>query len=382
MTDSGGYIVRGCLADKSYTANATGQTGQSAKAAVTTENGGVQRYEIMTLDAAGTQSNPSVNIEYIRISGYVTDGAENVIITVNEEITAAPGAHNVWLDTGITYSGYTYVDRLESGAPLYAESLEWLSENGDQSKIYLLPNGHLAAYMSGATVPAFTNLVPTSIDTDGSIFNGVGYMDGYRGNSSGTVSALAGCTVTGLIPFNPDTDTVRIAGVDRSESALKDKNAGYVAVFREDRTIIAFSNPSGAAVSGFCWENYPYGFVDEDGAYVICRPSKTECYLEHFYNSDKAAKYIRLCGMGSGANMIVTINEEIKYTIGGMWADTGISYANYKMTDQDRDSIAQRVLEHLDVTRIDTQNVLTVGSYELRYEGASGVSSLGEVDVK
>ena len=36
------------------------------------------------------------------------------------------------------------------------------------------------------TAMPYTNLVPTSINSDGSIFNGTGYKDGYRLNSSGT----------------------------------------------------------------------------------------------------------------------------------------------------------------------------------------------------
>lgn len=45
------------------------------------------------------------------------------------------------------------------------------------------------------------NLVPTSIDTDGSIYNGVGYQQGYRLNSSGSTSVLEGAIVSGYIPY-------------------------------------------------------------------------------------------------------------------------------------------------------------------------------------
>ena len=160
--------------------------------------------------------------------------------------------------------------------------------------------------------PSYTNLVPTSIDLDGNIFNGVGYKDGYRGNSSGNLSALSGCTVTGLIPFNPSTDTVRIKGVNRS-STIPAGDFGYVAIYDKSKTFLAFSNPSGNQNVNFTWKNNKYGYVDEDGSYVIYNPSLSNCYIETYGASLKSSTgYIRICGQGSGEDMIVTINERIE----------------------------------------------------------------------
>lgn len=61
------------------------------------------------------------------------------------------------------------------------------------------------------------------------------------------------------------------------------------------------------------------------------------------------------------------------------WVDTGIAYANYSLTDADKLSIAQKVLDYLDVTSINLDNILTIGSYELDY-GDANTSSLGEVN--
>jgi len=46
------------------------------------------------------------------------------------------------------------------------------------------------------------DLIPGSIDTDGSIYNGIGYKSGYRLNSSATEVALSGSAVTGYIPYS------------------------------------------------------------------------------------------------------------------------------------------------------------------------------------
>ena len=158
----------------------------------------------------------------------------------------------------------------------------------------------------------YTNQVPLSIDTDGTIFNGVGYKDGYRGNSSGGLTALDGCAVTGLIPFNPATDTVRVKGVNRS-STIPSGDFGYVAIYDKSKTFLAFSNPSGHQNTNFTWVNNNYGYVDEDGSYVIYNPSLTNCYIETYISSLKdSTGYIRLCGQGTGKDMIVTINERIR----------------------------------------------------------------------
>ena len=52
------------------------------------------------------------------------------------------------------------------------------------------------------------DLMPTAIDTDGSIYNGCGYMDGKRLSSSGSLSNLATARVTGFIPYGYDEDYV------------------------------------------------------------------------------------------------------------------------------------------------------------------------------
>jgi hypothetical protein len=69
---------------------------------------------------------------------------------------------------------------------------------GEVSKIQFLPN-----------------LVGSSIDTDGSIYNGCGYMDGYRLSSSGAVKEYNDIyfqsTVTGFIPV-ADGDVLHIEG--------------------------------------------------------------------------------------------------------------------------------------------------------------------------
>ena len=62
---------------------------------------------------------------------------------------------------------------------------------------------------------SYTNQVPLSTDTDGSIFNGKGYKDNVRLSSSGGVSSSAqnGSVTTGFLPWYGDTTILRIKGV-------------------------------------------------------------------------------------------------------------------------------------------------------------------------
>ena len=52
--------------------------------------------------------------------------------------------------------------------------------------------------------PAYTNLVPTSKDSSGNIYNGKGYKEDYRLSSGGGESALSGAVVSGFIPYNQE----------------------------------------------------------------------------------------------------------------------------------------------------------------------------------
>ena len=66
------------------------------------------------------------------------------------------------------------------------------------------------------------NLIPTSIDRDGSIYNGVGYKNGYKLNSSGAETARADRTVTGFIQFQfgQTINFDRFAGTESSNGGL------------------------------------------------------------------------------------------------------------------------------------------------------------------
>ena len=155
----------------------------------------------------------------------------------------------------------------------------------------------------------YTNQVPISTDTDGSIYNGVGYKDNTRLSSSGGVSGSAqtNSATTGFIPF-PDGDktVIRMAGVDwLSESGRH----YYINFYDTSKKYI--TGVSADAYYGGGWSHVIT--VEKDGNGVITvRFSQTYGDTNTFLNYVRnQAKYIRINAKGKGADMIVTINEEI-----------------------------------------------------------------------
>lgn len=143
--------------------------------------------------------------------------------------------------------------------------------------------------------PAYTNLIPHSADTDGSVYNGVGYKYSTRISSSGEVKAgnTAYEYITGFIPCKPSS-VVRVALM----------NLSYVASVTGG-TKIAFYDSSKKYISQLEMSSHfspgTDGTVDRLNSTI---PSNTA--------------YIRICSWSKAGvsdypaeNAIVTIDEDI-----------------------------------------------------------------------
>lgn len=158
----------------------------------------------------------------------------------------------------------------------------------------------------------FTNQVPISTDTDGSIFNGVGYIENRRLSSSGGLSGSAqnGSVTTGFIPWYGDTTYLRMKGVE-----WKDANANYGGHY-----YVIFYDANKKSRSG---DNDYIASGDLSRMDHILTVTRDANGVETFiFNKDygttntllqwvRSAKYIRITARGKGADMIVTVNEEI-----------------------------------------------------------------------
>lgn len=158
------------------------------------------------------------------------------------------------------------------------------------------PNGGVAKFI----YQPYTNQVPISIDTDKSVYNDVGYIDGYRLSSSGSLSQQANTVTTGFIPYK-NNQIVRMAGVTWESGA-----SGY--------NYIAFYNSSFALLGSYNIQNpaniqNPRGIVSANSS-VTTDDNGVTTFNINFTDGSEVA-YCRVNGYGKGADMIVTVDEEI-----------------------------------------------------------------------
>jgi hypothetical protein len=169
-------------------------------------------------------------------------------------------------------------------------------------------------YVDDAGGSKYTNLVPTSIDTNGSVFNGTGYKDENRLNSSGVVTSQANATATGFMTAAKG-DVFRITGVRFGGSAA----AGlvcYVSIYDASKAKL-----QSASIDTFSGSQSSYGFTITPlkvSADNLCYP--TDVITIDLAKAPSETAFIRFSASiqamadvpkQSGADMIVTRNEEI-----------------------------------------------------------------------
>jgi hypothetical protein len=157
----------------------------------------------------------------------------------------------------------------------------------------------------------FKNWVPLSTDTDGSIFNGTGYKENVRLSSSGGISGSAqnGSVTTGFIPWYGDTTYLRMKGVEWLNGNVSGTaNHYYINCYDGSKKFLDY-----LAAAEYRDGNFNHIVTVSRDANGIETIKFSETYgttnakLQHFRN----ASYIRITAVGKGANMIVTLNEEI-----------------------------------------------------------------------
>ncbi len=148
------------------------------------------------------------------------------------------------------------------------------------------------------------NLVPTSTDTDGSIYNGTGYKDNARLSSSGGVSGTAqtGSVVTGFIPVGAK-DIIRIKGATWVQHSTPAEGHYYINFYKADKTFI-----EGLAASTYATNKTPMSIVYDDATGVTTFDITDNGAFE---TNIKDAAYFRINAYGKGADLIVTVNQEI-----------------------------------------------------------------------
>lgn len=148
----------------------------------------------------------------------------------------------------------------------------------------------------------YKNWAHYAIDTDGSIYNGgKGYIDGQRLSSGGTLKEMPNSTATGFIPIKSG-DVVRIGGYPWYSTTsslnyfnLYNSSFGLVKARTSENIALSASADvvSSAVVKGDIMEITIAN--NENIAY---------CRLNYYGSNDDIINV-------TGANLIVTVNEEI-----------------------------------------------------------------------
>lgn len=164
--------------------------------------------------------------------------------------------------------------------------------------------GNVVITAKATAKPNFTNLVPLSVNTDGTDFyvDGDGYDQGMYIASNGDAAALgAGSVITGFIPVKKGAKTIRIAGDGVKIDGTYTRIAFYDASFNMVAVI----------------SNQNMGIQHSDGSYYngkLIEEDATAITLQILTHTNGVnGVYMRVCTGAQGENLIVTVDEEITY---------------------------------------------------------------------
>lgn len=162
-------------------------------------------------------------------------------------------------------------------------------------------------------IPKYINKAPKTINADGTIYNEVGYKEGYRLSSSGAEKAQDKAVTFGFIPCTRD-DVIRLAGIEWMPTvadgycyiAFYDINFNILSTlncFRYDTNLV--SNIGGSdRVNVLNKDKTSHSVTIDENGVVLFNLS---------YLDGKDFAYIRISAQGEGKNAIITLNEEIVY---------------------------------------------------------------------
>ena len=170
--------------------------------------------------------------------------------------------------------------------------------------------------------PNFINLLPTAVDTDGSVFNGTGFQFGKYLSSSGSYydapSSKPTLAVTGYLPMTKG-DIWRFEGITLSQDA---EHGIRPYILYSAYGTVANNGAPGVpnSFAGTYWGVYS---VDSETGVVTWDTSQNNA------NIDAGVQYVRFVGeIADASAAVITRNEDITYTI-----ETSIVPNGYKMDE-------------------------------------------------
>lgn len=145
---------------------------------------------------------------------------------------------------------------------------------------------------------SYTNQIPISTDTDGSIFNGTGFITGKRLNSSGGVESLSGGHVSGFIPVKKN-DIVYMQNVTYSTATVNGVTNGNQRILYYDanKNAIAYATSVSTAIQNRIF----------DGDILV------QFTVQDWAGGDMTnVAYFRICAAYIGGDSIITVNQPIE----------------------------------------------------------------------
>ena len=250
------------------------------------------------------------------------DGKDGTSVTVKSvsESSVDGGSNVVTFSDGKTLTvkngskGSDGKDGLDATpvTPLFANSI---AECTDTTKLYVLPDGYIYAYMY-TEIPgkSYTNLLPLATGSDlTTIYNGVGYKADTRINNAGSETSANGYNwLTGYIPVKPG-DVVRV------KNWLGVSGSGYLALnLYADATNRTATYQQNALIALGTWS----GDIDKH----------TPALLTFTIPPDANCAYMRMLNSTEidPTSCIITVNEEIVENTGTTkeyaWVNTGHAF--------------------------------------------------------
>lgn len=154
--------------------------------------------------------------------------------------------------------------------------------------------GNVVITAKATKVVSYHNLVPTAVDSSGA---SAPYTDGLALNSSGTTVAQNHYTITGFIPFDGAAVHIyRIGGEGISWNTYGCRIAWYKADFSLKGSVVKYEQ---IGIN----EYFPTKIDDPNAAAAF----STDTHVV----PPQGAAYFRVSAKGSGANLIITLDEEI-----------------------------------------------------------------------
>lgn len=289
----------------------------------------------------GTNGKDGTSVTVANVSESTTDGGSNVVtfsdgktLTVKNGSKGSAGmdgsdgrdgADGKTPVKGVDY--YTEADKSEFSeyiaselakrGQLKPEFVNSIEECTDTSKMYVLPDGFIYAYLAhevpGEVVPNFTNRANT---------NGADWETNKRYSTSGFADNT-GTDVSNYIPAKSG-DIIRVKGWDVYSPAQR------FAMFDSSKTRV--NAVDGAIIQDSIKAGGEYGGTEADGVYWFklitnAGSKKGQAFATAF-------NYVRLVGaslVGNYSNVIITVNEPITYTTSSAkveykWTNTGHAF--------------------------------------------------------